>query len=482
MTFQPNAAGDMVVASGAFEGIGLGTNIGITAGDSAGMDAESVQATHDKDTPAAVEGGNVGAGDVGQGDAMGSTEGTGMDTNISAVEERADSDDNSRLDPRILMESSMGGGGWGGVGSSDVMQQSQQGLNLPQSQSFIPQSSGSNSTSPWLVSTPPPPSYPLQFQSPASTPTTSKTPITSPPHTTTPRLAQHPYFSSLPLPHSQVPSLTYQQPQSPHSQTQSQTNLAQQQLQPPQQPQQPPLRQSAQSRPEVFIQSSNLMPDTSSSTFSPISQNAPRSRSGSASPWAKGKKDNSNNNGNSNTNANSNVDGNGSSSSAGGSGDTNNTTSGFGSSSALTYDSFWSGFRGSMTPTAMASLPSRPSASTPTPSSTSTSNLSLELLSTTAKSRTSTNANLNMGRASTTTMSVPTTVPAVPAATSAGLTPGRSSPFDMDMSMSMNMNINMGMVDGGMNLGIMGIGMSMGVIDNIGSGGGIDGRSYGFGR
>ncbi|KIM77634.1 hypothetical protein PILCRDRAFT_615634 [Piloderma croceum F 1598] len=324
--------------------------------------------------------------------------------------------DESQLDPRILMESAE----WGAVerrNSGDLAQ----GVGMAQIQ--VQYAPSLTSTSPWLVGTPS-----------AQSQTTQSPTSTVPPNSlnATNQVALHPYFAS--YPQTQLP---YPVHTPPHSQSQP--------------PQQTPLRLSNVPRPEVSVPPTSL-PDTAA----PISQNPPRSRSGSASPWQNGN--------HTNANPTVNTDANASTSPAA----TTSSNNGFGSS-ALTYDSFWSGFRGSTTPTAMVSLP----ASTSTPAST-TSTPSV----TGGRTRTRSTNPAN----STSTRTTTTTAPAAPVAVIPPPT-STSNPFDMDLSMSMNlsnMNMNMAMAMGGMNMGMLGMGMGLGVVDDNADGG--SGGSYGFGQ
>ena len=123
MTFQP-MGGNAIGGGGSGSGVDM-----VTVTDGTEMNIR-VRVTHDKDLPSVhvfssggedanvgtAAGTNVGSGHVGHNEGMsvGTEMGmsVGMDVGIGAT--RLDNDDDSQLDPRILMESAVSGG-WGAV-------------------------------------------------------------------------------------------------------------------------------------------------------------------------------------------------------------------------------------------------------------------------------------------------------------------------------------------------------------------------------
>jgi hypothetical protein len=434
-------------------GMGMHAGTTITTGEGLGMatgaDVGVGEVTHDKDLPDNVltsggEGGDGGGSDVGRRESIGTSMGIGVAHDNGMVMDVGSGtgrvDENSQLDPKILMESVAGGArGWGAV-ERRTLDQPQQAPDSPQVRllpqvQIAPSNPPPTSTSLWPVGLPPQ-LHPVQYQSTLATAaisTTTSAAIIDSALSTATYVPQHPDCSSHPYSQSTSTSLTYQQ------QIRSQDQLTQSQQQ-----SQAPVRVSTLPQLEVPIPLSNTTPsiaDSITAAFPSINQNPQRSRSGSTSPWPRGNI--------ASANVNVNPDENASSSSSAGGGGSGAKQNGFGSS-ALTYDSFWSGFKGSTTPNTTISLPASTQALT---TSASTPGIT--------GGSTRTRINFNAGR---------------------GLTPaplatptGNVNAFDMEI-MGINMGIGM---DGMMNMGMVGMGMGMALTDDT-TGDGVG--SYGFER
>ena len=415
----------------------------ITTGEGFGMatsaDTGMGEVTHDKDLVDNVltSGGDGGGSDVGRRESIGTGMGIGMAHDNGMLMDVGGGigrvDENSQLDPKILMESAVGGARGCGAVERGTLDRPQQAPDSPQV-GLLPQvqiassDSPPTSTSLWPAGVHPP-LHPVQYQSIlATTVTTTSAATTDSKLSTATYVPQHPDFSSHPYSQPISTSLTYQQ----QIRSQGQDQLQQQS--------QAPVRVSTLPQLEVPIPLSNTSPsiaDSITAAFPPINQNPQRSRSGSTSPWPRG----NNSPNTASTNANVNPGENASSSSSAGGGGSGVKQNGFGSS-ALTYDSFWSGFKGSTTPNTTISLPASTQALT-------TSASALDIAGGSTRPR----INFNSDR---------------------GLTPiGNTNAFDMEMGVGMGINMGIGM-DDMMNIGVMGMGMAL-TDDTAGDG-------VGFGR